>query len=196
MSKRAVEEQTTIHPSSTTTSDSPSTEVEKATAPMEDDFYLRYYVGHKSKQYGHEFMEFELSLNGKLRYANNSNYKHDVMIRKEVYVSPAVVDEFRRIIEESQINTCDDENWEQVDPDGGVEGPNSVNKIQRCRRQELEIKNRNEHLAFTCREIESLLDAQKSADPKGLILFYYLAQDLKCLVYTLISSHFKVKPIP
>ena len=47
-------------------------------------FYLRYYVGHKGK-FGHEFMEFELSPNGKLRYANNSNYKNDTMIRKEAY---------------------------------------------------------------------------------------------------------------
>jgi hypothetical protein len=38
-------------------------------------------VGHKGK-FGHEFMEFEIR-NGKLRYANNSNYKNDVMIRKE-----------------------------------------------------------------------------------------------------------------
>lgn len=67
---------------------------------MSQDFYLRYYVGHKGK-FGHEFLEFEfrpdgacymsrnlvivdsLSL-GKLRYANNSNYKNDTMIRKEV----------------------------------------------------------------------------------------------------------------
>jgi protein mago nashi len=28
-------------------------------------------------------MEFEITPNGKLRYANNSNYKNDVMIRKE-----------------------------------------------------------------------------------------------------------------
>jgi hypothetical protein len=39
-------------------------------------------VGHKGK-FGHEFMEFEITPNGKLRYANNSNYKNDVMIRKE-----------------------------------------------------------------------------------------------------------------
>lgn len=77
---------------------------------MASDFYLRYYVGHKGK-FGHEFLEFEfrpdgearegrggtppgvsglwgnacvLLLAGKLRYANNSNYKNDVMIRKEV----------------------------------------------------------------------------------------------------------------
>lgn len=47
-----------------------------------DEFYVRYYVGHKGK-FGHEFMEFELQPSGKLRYANNSNYKNDVMIRKE-----------------------------------------------------------------------------------------------------------------
>lgn len=49
---------------------------------MSDGFYLRYYVGHKGK-FGHEFMEFEITPDGKLRYANNSNYKNDFMIRKE-----------------------------------------------------------------------------------------------------------------
>ncbi len=48
----------------------------------ESEFYCRYYVGHKGK-FGHEFMEFEFTGDGKLRYANNSNYKNDVMIRKE-----------------------------------------------------------------------------------------------------------------
>ena len=82
-----------------------------------EDFYVRYYVGHKGK-FGHEFLEFELRPDGKvtyifcflvpslvhgvlpnhrsssiepiltalpvmqLRYANNSNYKNDSMIRK------------------------------------------------------------------------------------------------------------------
>ena len=73
---------------------------------MSQDFYLRYYVGHKGK-FGHEFLEFEyrpdgkpascclllcvcdimfivVIMKGKLRYANNSNYKNDTMIRKEV----------------------------------------------------------------------------------------------------------------
>ena len=48
-----------------------------------DPFYCRYYVGHKGK-FGHEFMEFEIISDGKLRYSNNSNYKNDFMIRKEV----------------------------------------------------------------------------------------------------------------
>jgi len=48
-------------------------------------------------------MEFELRPDGRLRYANNSNYKKDTIIRKEVRVSPAVLAEFKRIIAESEI---------------------------------------------------------------------------------------------
>uniref|UniRef100_A0A7S1FU66 Mago nashi protein n=1 Tax=Corethron hystrix TaxID=216773 RepID=A0A7S1FU66_9STRA len=92
-----------------------------------DEFYVRYYVGHKGR-FGHEFMEFEL-LNGKLRYANNSNYKSDTMIRKEVFVSPTVVEEVRRIVEESEITKEDDHSWKEPDEVG---------------RQELEIKLNNE----------------------------------------------------
>jgi hypothetical protein len=68
----------------------------------EGEFYLRYYVGHKGK-FGHEFLEFEFRPDGKLRYANNSNYKNDTMIRKEVFVSPSVLREARRIIQESEV---------------------------------------------------------------------------------------------
>lgn len=32
----------------------------------------------------------------------------------------------------------------------------------------------------------------ESADPEGLRVFYYLVQDLKALVFSLISLHFKV----
>lgn len=38
-----------------------------------------------------------------LRYANNSNYKNDTMIRKQVHVSPAVLGEFKRVIESSEV---------------------------------------------------------------------------------------------
>uniref|UniRef100_A0AAZ3PJR2 Uncharacterized protein n=1 Tax=Oncorhynchus tshawytscha TaxID=74940 RepID=A0AAZ3PJR2_ONCTS len=106
------------------------------------DFYLRYYVGHKGK-FGHEFLEFEFRPDGKLRYANNSNYKNDVMIRKE----------------------------------------------------ELEIVIGDEHISFTTSKIGSLIDVNQSKDPEGLRVFYYLVQDLKCLVFSLIGLHFKIKPI-
>uniref|UniRef100_A0A0M3I8G5 DUF1508 domain-containing protein n=1 Tax=Ascaris lumbricoides TaxID=6252 RepID=A0A0M3I8G5_ASCLU len=67
-----------------------------------DDFYLRYYVGHKGK-FGHEFLEFEFRPDGKLRYANNSQYKNDTLIRKEAYVSKLVMDELKRIVDDSEI---------------------------------------------------------------------------------------------
>lgn len=66
------------------------------------DFYVRYYVGHKGK-FGHEFLEFEFRPDGKLRYANNSNYKNDTLIRKEVYVGKIVMEELKRIIDDSEI---------------------------------------------------------------------------------------------
>ena len=39
-----------------------------------------------------------------MRYANNSNYKNDTMIRKEVYVSKTVVNELKRILEDSEVS--------------------------------------------------------------------------------------------
>lgn len=42
-----------------------------------------------------------------LRYANNSNYKNDTMIRKEVYVTDAVLAELKRIISESEVRVVD-----------------------------------------------------------------------------------------
>ncbi|KAH1069441.1 hypothetical protein GLYMA_03G109200v4 [Glycine max] len=130
------------------------------------EFYLRYYVGHKGK-FGHEFLEFEFRPDGKLRYANNSNYKNDTIIRKEVYLTPAVLRECRRIIAESEIMKEDDNNWPEPD---------------RVGRQELEIVMGNEHISFTTSKIGSLVDVQSSADPEGLRIFYYLVQEIvnKC----------------
>ncbi len=42
-------------------------------------------------------------------------------------------------------------------------------------------------------KIGSLIDVTDSADPEGLRVFYYLVQDLKALVFSLISLHFKVR---
>lgn len=78
-----------------------------------DDFYLRYYVGHKGK-FGHEFLEFEFRPDGKLRYANNSNYKKDTLIRKEVFVNRAVIEELKRVVNESDVMKEDDAIWSVV----------------------------------------------------------------------------------
>uniref|UniRef100_M4EV35 Uncharacterized protein n=1 Tax=Brassica campestris TaxID=3711 RepID=M4EV35_BRACM len=127
----------------------------------ENEFYLRYYVGHKGK-FGHEFLEFEFRPDGKLRYANNSNYKNDTMIRKEVFLTPAVLKECKRIVSESEIMKEDDFKWPEPD---------------RVGRQELEIVMGNEHISFATSKIGSLVDVQSSDDPEGLRIFYYLVQD-------------------
>lgn len=144
-----------------------------------DEFYLRYYIGHKGK-FGHEFLEFELRPDGKLRYANNSNYKNDTMIRKEVHVNHCVLQELRRIIEDSEILAENDDAWPVPD---------------RVGTQELEVVIGDEHISFSTSKIGSLVDVNSSQDPEGLRCFYYLVQDLKCFVFSLISLHFKVKPI-
>jgi protein mago nashi len=131
-------------------------------------------------KFGHEFLEFEFRPDGKLRYANNSNYKNDIMIKKELNISPLALKELKRIIEESEICKEDDKLWPEPD---------------RVGRQELEIVLGNEHISFTTSKIGSLVDVQKCQDPEGLRVFYYLIQDLKCLVFSLISLHFKIKPI-
>jgi len=146
---------------------------------MPSEFYLRYYVGHKGK-FGHEFLEFEFGPDGKLRYANNSNYKNDTMIRKEAYVHKAVLEELQRVIEDSEIMKEDDTLWPKPD---------------RVGRQELEIVLGEEHVSFTSSKIGSLVDVNDCKDAEGLRCFYYLVQDLKCLVFSLIGLHFKIKPI-
>lgn len=53
-------------------------------------------------------------------------------------------------------------------------------------------------LLLTCHQtakIGSINDVTDSADPEGLRVFYYLVQDLKALVFSLIALHFKIKPI-
>ncbi|KAF8477048.1 Mago nashi protein [Kalaharituber pfeilii] len=153
-------------------------------AANNEPFYLRYYSGH-SGRFGHEFLEFDFRVvaDGKCaiaRYANNSNYRNDLLIRKEMCVSALLIKEIKRIIRESEIMKEDDTNWPPRNKDG---------------RQELEIRLGNEHISFETAKIGSLVDVQESQDPEGLRVFYYLVQDLKGLVFSLISLHFKIKPI-
>jgi len=115
-----------------------------------------------------------------MRYANNSHYKNETMIRKEANLGAAVVAELKRVIEDSEIMKEDDHNWPEPDRGG---------------KQELEIVLGDEHISFTTSKIGSLLDVQESQDPEGLRIFYYLVQDLKCFVFSLISLHFKINPI-
>lgn len=119
-----------------------------AAASSTDSFYLRYYVGHQGR-FGHEFLEFEFRPDGRLRYANNSSYKGDGMIRKECRVHHAVMDEIRRIVRASQVMKADDAKWPEPDKVG---------------RQELEVVLDGEHISFTCSKVGSLSDIAATAE--------------------------------
>eukprot|EP01147_Barroeca_monosierra_P004346 gene4345-8511_t len=137
---------------------------------MDEEFYLRYYVGHKGK-FGHEFLEFEFSSDEASSSLTNAS---------QCYVSQAVLKELQRIIEDSEITKEDDQLWPAVD---------------RVGKQELEIVLGDDHISFKTSKIGSMNDVNESKDPEGLRTFYYLVQDLKCFVISLISLHFKIKPI-
>jgi protein mago nashi len=81
------------------------------------------------------------------------------------------------MVKESEIMKEDDTKWPPKNKDG---------------RQELEIRLGNEHISFETAKIGSLVDVTESQDPEGLRVFYYLVQDLKALVFSLIALHFKV----
>jgi len=102
------------------------------------------------------------------------------LIRKEVFVNDIVLKELKRIIESSEILREDDSKWPAPDKIG---------------RQELEIKMGKSHIAFTTSKIGSFSEVQDSKDPEGLKAFYYLVQDLKCFVFSLIGLHFRIKPV-
>ena len=121
-----------------------------------------------------------------MRYANNSQYKNDRMIRKECFVQPTVLDELKKVIEDSEVSgqavaegrrlprtmQCarrlsvqilkeDDSNWPLAD---------------RVGTQELEIILGQEHISFKTTKLGSLVQVNNSKDPEGLRVFYYLVQ--------------------
>ena len=97
-----------------------------------------------------------------------------------MFVNEHVLAEVKRIIDESEIVREDDKQWPEPDRNG---------------RQEFEVVSGQQHISFATAKIGSLLDVQESKDPEGLRIFYYLVQDLKCLVFSLIGLHFRIKPI-
>ena len=95
-------------------------------------------------------------------------------------MSKIVLDELARIVAASDVLKSDDSNWPEPD---------------RVGRQELEVVLGNEHISFTCAKIGTLAEIGNTKDPEGLRAFYFLVQDLKCAVFSLIGMHFKIKPI-
>jgi protein mago nashi len=142
-------------------------------------YYVRYYSGHTGR-YGNEFLEFEISENGTLKYVNNSNYRNEFIIKKQARVSPAVIDELKKLLVQYAMCESDDERWPTADRNG---------------RQELEIHFGNTHISLVTNKLTSIGDIPQSAESEGLKNFYNFVRDAKALVFALVSIHFKIKPI-
>ena len=102
------------------------------------------------------------------------------MIRKEVYVNDIILQELRRIVIDSKILAEDDTKWPKPDKVG---------------KQELEVLLDNKHISFSTCKFGSFMDLKNSKDPSGLSVFHYLLQDIKCLVFSIINMHFRLKPV-
>ena len=180
------------------------------------------------------YVEFDFRAQGdgrsaSARYANNSNYRNDSLIRKEsesaqtlrsrsltfytVCVSSLLLAEIKRIIKESEIMkyvgllsrmSLNTESWlGRMIPSGrrrirmGARSwrSNGVMSTYHLRSASLNPVNGALWSTDRCQtaKIGSLVDVTESADPEGLRVFYYLVQDLKALVFSLISLHFKVR---
>ena len=74
----------------------------------------------------------------------------------------------------------DDEKWPE---------PNKVG------RQELEIIVGGRHKLFSTTKFGSYSEIQQSSDPEGLTVFWYLVQDVRCFVLSLVNAHFRIRPV-
>lgn len=150
------------------------------------EFYLRFYTGgYKDIEHGHEFLEFDIRHNptdnfATLRYANQSNYRNEELIRKEVRLSMLVLTEIMVIVRDSQILL-----------ESGAQWPDAMRESK----QELEIRYGKDKKILKTKGLASSTSIKLEKDSDGLKTFYYLIQDLKSLIFSLISLHFKVNPL-
>ena len=85
----------------------------------------------------------------------------------------------KRIVLESAILDCKDSEWPKPDKIG---------------KQELVVRVGEKEVTLQTSKIGSYAEVQKSKDAEGLTSFFYLVQDLKCFVFSLVNLHFRVQP--
>merc|ERR1712048_667543 len=105
-----------------------------------------------------------LQNDGTLRYANNSHYRNDVLIRKEMFVSASVIGALQQIILKSDILIDVDDDWPEPDKTG---------------RQELEIIFGTKHVSFCTAKINPSIENIVSHKLSGLQKFCFLTQEIK-----------------
>lgn len=97
-----------------------------------------------------------------------------------MYVSDEVLEELKEMIKSSNIMKYSDDKWDEPDENGKLV---------------LEIDYEGVYKRFITRKILSYSQVEKSKDIDGMECIYYLIQDLKCLVFSLMSLNFRTKPV-
>ncbi|GMF06038.1 unnamed protein product [Ambrosiozyma monospora] len=88
--------------------------------------------------------------------------------------------EIKRLVKQSEILLETDEKWPE---------PTRESK------QELEIRLGKKVKKLNTLKMASVVETKFTDDPEGLKVYYYFLQNLRALVFSLISLHFKVKPV-
>ncbi len=83
----------------------------------------------------------------------------------------------KRIIIDSGIMECEDKEWPKPDKIG---------------KQQFVVRIGSKEINLVTSKIGSYGEVQKTNDPNGLTIFFYLVQDLKCFVFSLVNLHFRV----
>lgn len=95
-----------------------------------------------------------------------------------VRLSKLVLDQLKSIIREGNVGTLDDTKWP---------APGATT-------QELEIVFDKKHVWLQCPKLSSRRDCESSEDAEGMLRFFYLVEEVKALILSLINIHFKVNP--
>ena len=94
-----------------------------------------------------------------------------------MYTNQIVLDEVKKIINDSGILNHNNSKWPKPDKTG---------------KQTLEVQIDGKSYKYQTSKIGSFSEVQNCEDPEGLTVFFYLVQDLKALVFSLVNLHFRV----
>lgn len=151
--------------------------------------------GHRGR-FGHEFVEFEVSNQGWLRYSNSSRYRKSEVIRKGVQLGVLAVEHLKRAIRNSGVLNLPENlaySWSTTQMSLTSKAL-QYQPAQDIGRQELEIILDGKNLFLTTPKLEYLRERDTFIAKDGLSSYLDICQELKGFLLSLINVHFKVSP--
>lgn len=126
-----------------------------------------------------DYLKFEVEGN-ELTYTNSSS---EDVIRHRMYLSDFVVEELKRMVDESEIMDERDKNWPMPD--------DTETKLE----IEFGSGRKTKYVKLTTHKLVSIAKIMETKDPEGLKNFFHLTSDLRVFFMNLITIMYKVKPL-